>query len=403
MFSGGFLDAKEKDSTKECLYVVKEDDALSLILYNAGITGSKGFRLYGKGYWLEINQDANPQISNWHQLSVGEKLRIIVPSQIPYCIPTPEEKPPEKTSTEIVIVEPAPTPTPFAPPPSDADPVPEKEVKPAPLPPPKEPDPTEIEDKRTPAKKLKKKSRNSHWLRDRLSSAVSLRYGSALPTDNFILLPNIRQWSTVYESRYQPLRKIRVYFDYIPRVSETFVGNDYYLESTKLQVGRAVLFNTWENDTFEIVPKLGYWSYHAMFPDFTDVQADAVELKFEKQLNLGLDLSWEHEFGILKPRLLAGGDATMGYLGVGKKDSAGGTSYRTGFELAVKGPSIRWSTTSLTTLGYLFGTFESVKITRGTKTTLSVVKDTATENAAVETKDTSYNVNILGCGIGLAW
>ncbi|MCX6126927.1 MAG: hypothetical protein NTV34_19555, partial [Proteobacteria bacterium] len=198
--------------------------------------------------------------------------------------------------------------------------------------------------------KEKKKKKNDSWLRDRLSSTVSLRYGRALPTGDYILLPNIRQWSAVYESRYQPLSKLRVYVDYIPRVSENFLGNEYYMKSMKLQIGRAFLFSPRQSDTIEIVPKLGYWSYHSMFPDFSDSQTDAVELKFERQLNLGLDLSWEHEFGVLKPRLVAGADATNDFLGVGGKDSAGGSSYRTGVELAVQGPTINWSTTKLTTL-----------------------------------------------------
>ena len=405
--SDRFLEAKAQESIRECPYIVKKDDTLSVILYRVGIDKSRGFPLYCKGCWVELNQNANPQISDWRQLNLGEKLRILIPSQIPECLPQLPSPPLKDSSTqpEAIKIDPPP----LAPTASPIGTNPEL---------PKEPQASTQQMPTTPVvpkaatsatetlkkkKKKKMKKKSDHWLRDRLSSTVSLRYGSAPPTGDYILLSKVRQWSAVYESRYQPMSKLRVYVDYIPRVSETFNGNDYFMKSMKLQIGRAFLFSPRQNDTIEIVPKLGYWSYHSIFPDFSDTQTDTVELKFERQLNLGLELSWEHDFGVIKPRVLAGGDATIDFLGIGGKDSACGRSYRTGVELAVRGPTIKWSTTKLTTLGYLFGIFENVTINRGIKTALSTVKETASQTSANEIKNTSYNLNIFGVGIGLGW
>ncbi|MCX6126928.1 MAG: hypothetical protein NTV34_19560 [Proteobacteria bacterium] len=99
VISDGFLDAKAQESLRECPYIVKKGDCLSEILYRLGINKSRGFPLYCKGCWVELNQNANPQISDWRQLNIREKLRILIPVQIPECFPQ-VPLPPEEPSTQ---------------------------------------------------------------------------------------------------------------------------------------------------------------------------------------------------------------------------------------------------------------------------------------------------------------
>lgn len=375
----GTLLARSKPEPLVCHYTMDTGDSLSMILFNGGIgSGETAFHLYGEGGWVEINIKANPSISDWNKIPVGTKIVVYFPADVKEC----PSKLPKPQTTEAPPAQPEPSPL-----------IPEKTV---------DASPGSQEAKKEDEDVLKELE---DQLKKLTSSSVSLRYGRSTEGSGYILLPRVATWSVVYESRFEAFRKLRVYFDFIPRVTETWHQHQFYMESSRLQLGRAFVWDLWSWAEFDVAPKIGYWRYASHMPLKEDGIV-AVELGFNRQLNLGFDAGVSRRWGVLTGRVWHGRDATLAFMR-GDKDTAGGQAYRTGLEGSVSGPNISFGDFEATTVFTLFGMDESVKISHGKPLSLlSTIRDTTTNqdlNSVDQTKAVSYDIIYVGLGLGLSW
>ncbi|MCX6116632.1 MAG: hypothetical protein NT027_03760 [Proteobacteria bacterium] len=391
LFAAGFeaSGAERMPSVLHCPYVIKSGDNLSMLLFEKGIgTKTSPFHLYGKNGWVKKNKERNPQVVDWSQIEIGSDIALVFPKTLL-----------EKCTKEEAPLETPAAPVQLQPQPSMPPPVQEKDVRTLP---------------QSPRKSLKSKSRPQKDerysidlpnLRNLASASVDLRYAKSLePGGDTLLLPRLAQYAVVFESRYAALKKIRVYFDYMPRVSEDFLEKTFYVESTRLFLGRAFLWDLGPIATLELTPKIGYWRYESVLPlvDSDGVRAEG--LGFTRQLSIGGDVGLSRRFGILTPRLWHGREFTANFLKA--SDSGAGQNYRTGFETRVDGPNV--SLFGASTHVYLVGFMmqEATRITNGTANLVSGVKDNVGHSTATsgdERKDVNYQVNYGGLGLGLSW
>ncbi len=378
-----------------CPYVVKPGDNLSNLLFEKGIGAKTStYRLYGKAGWVKKNKEKNPSIIDWSQMEIGSEIALVFPKNlIQQC--TREDEPVEP-QVAPVLPQPQTPPQPQLPPPAKLRteiPQPPRKV---------------LKAKVRPRQKPSQSDKNEvdlPNLRDLASASVDLRYSKSLePGGDTLLLPKLAQYSVVFESRYAALKKIRVYFDYMPRVSEDFLEKTFYVESTRLFLGRAFLWELGPIATLEPTPKIGYWRYESVLPLIGIEGVRAVELGFTRQLSVGGDFALSRKFGLFTPRLWHGREFTANLLK--SKDSAAGQNYRTGFETKVEGPSISLfgASTQMYVVGFVME--ESTKITNGKSNALAGAKDNighSTAAGADERKDVDYHVNYAGLGLGLSW
>jgi hypothetical protein len=242
-------------------------------------------------------------------------------------------------------------------------------------------------------------------LGDLASASVDLRYSKSLESaGDTLLLSKLAQYSVVFESRYAALQKIRVYFDYMPRVSEHFLDKKFYVESARLFLGRAFLWDLGPIATLEITPKIGYWRYESSLPLIGSDGVRAVDLGFANQLSFGGDIGLARRFGSFTPRLWHGREFTASL--IKSSDSAAGRNYRTGFEAKLDGPDLSFFSALFQMYVVGFVMEEANRITKGKTNPLSGAKDNlgqSTSSDGDDSKDVDYQVNYAGFGLGLSW
>ena len=379
-------------SVRQCSYVIKPGDILSNILFKKGI-GSKTspYRLYGNKGWVKKNKEKNPSIIDWSRIEIGSEIALVFPKNL-------LEKCDREYREDVRLEQPI------------SQVPPQSEVPP--------PDEQRTQTPPSPRKPLKSNAKPHHKavndendvdlpnLRDLASASVDLRYAKSLePSGDKLLLPKLAQYSIVFESRYAALKKIRVYFDYMPRVSDDFLAKTFYLESTRLFLGRAFLWELGPVATLELTPKIGYWRYESVLPLAYSDGIQAVDLGFTRQLSIGGDVALSRRFGLFTPRVWHGREFTANFL-KNKSDSAAGQNYRTGFETKVDGPNVSLFGASMQMYVVGFVMEESSRITNGKVNALSGAKDTVQNSTATssdESKDVDFHVNYAGLGLGLSW
>jgi hypothetical protein len=372
-------------SVLQCSYVVKPGDTLSNLLFEKGIgSSSSKYRLYGKSGWVKKNKDKNPAVMDWTQMSIGSEISLLFPKPMIERCPKENEK--------VVVV-----PIQVKPPDQAPQVAPRISARPDQ---PKRPIPE-------PAKRevTAKSDINMPNLRELTSGSVDFRYSKSLePSGDTLILPKLAQYSLVFESRYEALNKVRIYFDYMPRVSEEFLEKTFYLDSMRIFLGRSFFWEMGPIATLELTPKIGYWRYESVLPLLGSDGIQAVELVFKSQLSMGGDIAISRKFGWITPRLWHGREFTANL--IKNTDSAAGQNYRTGIETKFDGPDFPMLGASAQMHVVAFLMNESTKITNGTSSDLSGAKDSlgqANASSDDDRKDVDYHVNYAGLGLGLSW
>ncbi len=214
-----------------------------------------------------------------------------------------------------------------------------------------------------------------------------------------ILLPKARLWRSALTFRGQGLRSLAAEFDVVPQVNDELLGKKFRIGWYRLGLGVELgLDPGFLANWIFVTPRLGAWQLDAVLPIKGEDGAPlAVDYGFKLQAALGFRAGVEFPTPLWTAlRLSLGREVTSAFLSPGG-GASGARTENYGIELFFRGLTI-----GPTVFPYLFVSRESAVFSLGKASELDLVKKQDVKKTDA-LKQTFFDVDFAGAGLGIAW